>query len=202
MKKRFLEIDDMRGLAIFAMILIHTNWYFITDKLVFYLWDLSQFAVPVFIFCSAYIYFKRGDKGMGFSYLNKRFLRLLIPYYFFVFIFFLELFIFEPAKLNGAYIIQSLLLIGGIDINWLILLFLQLTFLMPLLAFLMEKKKIFFYLYTFLSIVLSFLIVFISVPFNYKYIMWFMWSPIIIYSMYFVKYHTKKWFYPLSFFFS
>src|SRR5579864_4521172 len=148
MKERFSEIDDMRGLAILAMVLIHTNAYFLSDKIAETLWNYSQFAVPVFLFCSSYIFFRnRPTHGvmLPFTYIKKRFMRLLIPYYIFAVIYILVSYFEEPAKITGQYILQSLFLVGGIDINWLILLFLFLTFLMPIFTYLEEKqKKLFF----------------------------------------------------------
>jgi len=55
-------IDNLRGMAMLAMIVIHSISYFFSDKLSFLIWDYSQWAVPVFFFCSFYLFFKSSKK--------------------------------------------------------------------------------------------------------------------------------------------
>lgn len=203
--RRFSEIDDMRGLAILVMILIHTNAYFLSDKIAYILWNLSQFAVPVFLFCSAYVYYQHKHEHVlnNFpSYLKKRFKRLLIPYYIFAVIFLILVKLEEPARATTTYILQSLLIVGGIDINWLVFLFLFITIIMPIIGYFNEKKKIFFYLYSALAIISSIIFIFYNWPFNYKYIMWFPWSVMLIYTIYFIFYQRYNFFYPATVIFS
>lgn len=178
-------IDFLRGFAMVAMILIHTSYYFIGDKTASFLWNYAQFAVPLFIFCSSYLFVQKEDfNGKNWNdlgefykkYIPKRLLRLLIPYYVFIPFFFIVLSLVEPSKLTLSYILQSLLLIGGIDINWLVLLFVQLTLLFPLYQFLHQNYKeksfllpiflLFFILFTFYQ----------DIVLSYKWVMWIGWS--------------------------
>lgn len=201
-KERFVEIDDLRGLAMFAMILIHTNAYFLSSSPVIeQLWDWSQFAVPVFIMCSAFLFFIK-TPVFGLAYLKKRFFRLLVPYYIFMFLFWAAIFWREPQKITPDFIKQSILLIGGIDINWLVLLFLEFTFVIPLVAFLWNKTKIGFVLLSLVSLVSSIVFMFYKWPFDYKLIMWLPYTVLIIYTLLLAKFHMKKWFYPVSLLFS
>lgn len=197
-KERFVEIDLLRGLAMFAMILIHTNAYFLSSSpLVEQLWDWSQFAVPVFLLCSAYLFFVK-TPAFTVSYLFKRFKRLLMPYYIFMIFFFAAILLREPHKLTEQYVFQSVFLTGGIDINWLALLFLELTFVMPLVAFLWNKTKLGFVVFGLISLLSSVIFIFYRWPFDYKLIMWLPYALLIMYTLLLAKFHTKKWFYPVS----
>ncbi len=201
MNRRFLEIDLLRGLAIFSIILIHTSYYFLSDKLALFLWNINQYSVPVFLFCSGFIFFNRYQSIDGFSffeYVYKRFCRLLIPYYIFLVFFIPLVAVIQPGKVTFTYIWQSIVLIGGVDINWLVLLFLCLSLLMPFILYLWQKQRILFYLFTFISLLTSFLFIFWHFPFSYKWIMWLTWSAILVFSLFFVKNSLKKWFYPVS----
>lgn len=197
-KERFVEIDLLRGLAMFAMILIHTNAYFLSSSpFVEQLWDWSQFAVPVFLLCSAYLFFIRTPQ-FGFAYIKKRISRLVFPYYVFMIFFFGAILLREPHKLTGQYIFQSIFLIGGIDINWLVLLFLELLFVIPLVGWLWEKFRLGFWVYASIATISSLIFVFSKFPYDYKLIMWLPYSVLIIYTLFLAKFHTKKWFYPVS----
>lgn len=193
MKQRFSAIDDLRGFAMIAMILIHTNAYFWSDTISAVLRDWSQFAVPFFLFCSAYIYFKKnyiiaGNTPAICTYIKKRFLRLLIPYYLFAIIFLCLVYWKEPAKVTWQYIFQSITLTGGIDINWLVLLFLYVTILMPIFDILQRQSKPLFHLYTLFALIASILFIYYRWSYNYRFIMWLPWSIILIYAIYLVRY--------------
>src|SRR3989339_801182 len=179
-KQRLEEIDTLRGIAMSSMILIHTNAYFLGDKLSYFLWDYSQFAVPVFIFCSAYLGFKNRGHFKTFksffTHLLNRFRRLLIPYYLFAFIYFLLIAIKEPHRITSGFIMKSLLIIGGIDINWMILLFLMFTFFIPVISYTAIRQRWLFYLLIFFSCIFSFIFIFVKFPYNYRFIMWLPWS--------------------------
>ncbi len=182
----------------FAMILIHTNAYFLsTSPLVEQLWDWSQFAVPVFIMCSAFLFFIKTPK-FALSYIKKRFIRLLVPYYIFMIFFWGAVYLHEPHRLTMSFFQQSIFLIGAIDINWLVLLFLQLTFVIPLVAFLWNKTKLGFLIFSLIVLFSSVIFIFFKWPYDYKIIMWLPYSLLIIYTLLLAKFHTKKWFYPLS----
>jgi hypothetical protein len=80
---------------------------------------------------------------------------------------------------SPMYVLQSLTLTGGIDINWLVLLFVQLTLLAPLLLFLFQKTKrgeiiiaVSIIVFTFLSSIPEIRAV---LP-NYRFVMWVGWS--------------------------
>lgn len=191
---RFEEIDVLRGIAVFAMILIHVNYFYISQKIPFILWNYSQFAVPVFIFCSSYLFFVKSS-SLSLNYLKKRFSRLLIPYWIFLSLFIPLVYLNEPGKVSINYVLSSILGIGGVDISWLVLLFLIFTILFPLIKSL-EKNKILFFAFSLISFIVSLVLVFFSFPLNYKFIMWVPWSLVILFSIFFIKFEAKKWFFP------
>ncbi|HSW48444.1 MAG TPA: acyltransferase [Candidatus Saccharimonadales bacterium] len=191
MKKRNLEIDILRGIAMITVILIHTSYYFINDKTALFLWRWSQFAVPVFIFCSAYIFFQN-TKQLNFEYLKKRIFRLLKPYYIFLLFFFPVIYFVNPQILNLNYIFQSLLTIGGVDVSWLVLLFMYLTIIFPLISLCFEKNKYLFWAYSFLSFASSILLIFYKLTFSYKLIFWLPWSIVALFALFFVKFEARS----------
>lgn len=188
MKNRFQVIDDIRGISMIVMILIHTNAYLLSDRLAYITREISQFAVVAFLFCSTYLTLQRSypsslpEFGM---YLIKRLKRLLVPYYVFVIAYAVFMSLFVGKTLSHSFLVHNVLLTGGIDFNWLVLLFVQFTFITPLLQFLYDKKRSLFHVYAVLALVSS--VYFLTnTPLSYfRLIMWFPWSLVIVYTMYF-----------------
>ncbi|HUD45029.1 MAG TPA: acyltransferase [Patescibacteria group bacterium] len=203
--KRNTTIDLLRGIATVAMILIHTSYYFIgNDKLALFIWNWSQFAVPMFLFCAGYVFFLKTSNLIAskatiaiqqfYNYLRKRLPRLLVPYYIFLIFFLIVVLLTTPAKLTLNYFWQSIFLIGGVDINWLVLLMLELAILMPIILWLKTKYPLIFKLYIFFAILFSILIMFFPLSDlhwkleieNWKLIQWFPWSLVEIAAIYFL----------------
>lgn len=151
MTKRFGHIDFLRAVSILGVICIHTYWYFLTTPLNSFIWNYLQFVVVGFIFCSGYVLSSRYQQ-MSFTFpplvrfYKNRFLRLLLPFYFYLCFYYL-LWIFFPNLIHGIYLKKdvnflekSFLLVGGIDSSWLPLLFLQLSLVFPLLMFVFKKN--------------------------------------------------------------
>ncbi len=196
MSKRYFEIDALRGLAIVTMIFTHTNAYFLHQKLVFLLWDISQWSVPVFIFCASYVYLKKTAAPETFTHLinyaKKRFFRLLRPYYLFAAVYVLLNYFKEPKKLTPDFFIKAATVTNAIDINWLVLLFLIFAVLVPVIHYLAMKRKRLFYLYSAAAIFSSILLIFYRFPGNYRLIMWLPWSLLIIFGWYMEKFENKN----------
>ncbi len=173
------SIDLLRGIATVAMILIHTSYYFIGgDKIALFIWNWSQFAVPMFVFCAGYVFFiKDRIKTLNdFSvYLKKRLPRLLIPYWIFM-LFFFAIYWAVNHALSFNYIWQSVVVIGGIDIDWLVLLMIELAVLLPVIKYLQNKNLFLFKVYIVLNILLALAIFYIHFNVNYKLIMWYFWG--------------------------
>lgn len=202
-KYRNINIDYLRGLSIFVMVFLHTSSYYLNASLVKILWDYGHFAVAVFIFCSVYVFFIKDFKfnlKYIFAYIKKRILRLIIPYYVFLFFHIILLFI-GGSKITLSYIVKSITLTGGIDLSWLILLFIQLIPIMILIKYLAEKRKTLFYLYTIISLTSALVFVFYKLPFNYKFIMWLPWSSVVCFTWLLYYFEKKSWFYYMTSFF-
>ena len=126
MKKRLPELDDIRGLSIIVMIMIHTNAYFLSNWWSATTRDISQFAVVAFLFCSSYLSIQKPfpqSPSELLPYVIKRLKRLVLPFFIF-FTVYIALMKFGIGKsFPLKYIVESYLLIGGIDFNWLVLLF-------------------------------------------------------------------------------
>lgn len=201
-KKRLSIVDDLRGISILVMILIHTNAYFLKNKIAYMSVELSQFAVVAFVFCSAYLlYLKLPLQSFSqfISYLKKRVIRLVLPYYCFLALYLVFLIPKEQHKLTFSYLFHNLFFTGGLDFNWLVLLFLELTVLMPLFKLWKEKRGIILIGFTFLSFVSTLIfLAFTPLPF-YRWIMWLPWSLVVIYTLFFPRiYENKKTFWLIT----
>lgn len=195
--KRNENIDILRGIGIFSIILIHVNSWFLDDKIAFFIWNFGQFAVPVFVFCSTYLFFvkKLDYQQDGFlNYALKRLKRLLAPYYIFL-VFYYAVFLIKDAKqIKFWEVLQSITLTSpGQEINWAILLFVYMFLITLFLILSWRKSKVIFIIYSILAFTSSFLLLTYQWPFNYKLIMWLPWSLIILFSWFFAKYEKHRW---------
>lgn len=195
MKQRLPEIDDIRGISIILMIMIHTNVYFLSNKISYLTLELSQFAVVAFIFCSAYLFYLKSQVyswGDFLSHLVKRIKRLIIPYYWFFTVYYIFLLLKDAKKVTLAYVVQNIFVIGGLDFNWLVLLFIELAILMPFVSYLFEKKRVWFYVYTVLAFVSSLIFLKYTPLSYYRFVMWLPWSLVLIYTYLFNQLKEKK----------
>jgi len=187
MKKRLHELDDIRGFSIIVMIMIHTNAYFLSNWWSVTTRDISQFAVVAFLFCSTYLSIQK-PFPQSFSeflpYMIKRLKRLVLPFYIFFTVYILLMKFGIGKSFPLKFITESYLLIGGIDFNWLVLLFVQLMIITPLLYFFFTKKKALLYLYVIGALASSIIFLkFTPLPY-YRSIMWLPWSLVVIYTFY------------------
>ena len=191
--KRDSTIDNLRGLAMLAMIIVHATSYFLKDSLTLAIWDNLQWAVPVFLFCSFYLYYKNTknfDRKTVAPYLKKRFERLLIPYYQFLLVYFSLAYIFAQSKLNINNVFANIFLYGGLDLNWLPLLFIYLIFVMPLIL-IAKNNKLLMSLIFVLSLFASVFFIF-STPIHYRIIMWLPWILMIFFTLFVIK-NENNW---------
>lgn len=191
MPERNTTIDFLRGFSTLLIILIHVNAYFLHVPVANLLANYSQFAVQVFVFCSAVIYFERKkDAPFSFSYVWKRAKRLLIPYYIFLVFFFLFIIVIQQKSISLDNITKWVLLQGDRDLNWLVVLFLYFIILMPFIR-LSQKISVLFWSVIFLSFFSSVLLLFIDIPVHFRLFMWLPWSVLLIYSLWYAR-TTKK----------
>lgn len=194
MTQRNQLIDNLRGFSMIVIIFTHATAFFPSDKFVSTLWNWSNFAVPIFIFCSVYLFLKKSsDKQVSFfSFITKRFSRLLLPYYLFLPVFLLVLFVTTSELPSSKYVWQSIFVIGGVDINWLVLLFLSLTVILPFFKWSQKKAPVLFWLFFIVSFASSIFLLFQKIEIPYKWIMWLPWSLMLYVTWFYIKFEQKK----------
>jgi len=195
MRKRLPELDDIRGISIIVMILIHTNAYFLSNVWAYNTREISQFAVVAFLFCSAVLTVQKPYPTSFLellSYFYKRIKRLVIPFYVFFVIYVVFMNLAAGKHFKEGYIMDSFLLIGGIDFNWLVLLFIQIMLITPLLQYLFDRNKKTLHLYAAVALVST--VVFLKyTPLSYyRSIMWLPWSLVVVYVLYFERIWKNK----------
>jgi peptidoglycan/LPS O-acetylase OafA/YrhL len=188
-------IDILRGLSVAAVINLHSLANYLSNKYIVNLWDIQQFAVQMFVFCSAYLYFSRPDtlnRHTFFAYFKKRLARLYVPYFAFLCIFFGFVFLLAPQTFNWEEIFKAVFVIGGIDINWLVLLFIQLAFIFPFIRYIHGRNKLLFYAYILFVVYTAGFLFFAKFPFNWKWIMWLPWSFMGLYAIFYIHFEKNE----------
>ncbi len=198
---RHFFIDLLRAVSILGVVLVHILAYNQTSQLKIFIWSYLQFVVVAFIFCSVFVLSERySDKLKNISeiiaWYIKRIVRLLVPLYVYLIVHYTLWFLF-PSLFSGlglnrstGFIIQSFLLIGGVSINWLPILFIELALLFPFLSRL-AKSKLLVTLYTIAAVITTIVInqKLIPVP-DYRFTMWIGWS--LVFLLFIVVYNKEK----------
>lgn len=146
---RFVNIDFLRAICIVLIIIIHHFAYYLKNAFIFNIWNLMHFVVPGFVFASGYLLQSKKELKKSpiiFFWLIKRLKRLLLPYYFYLF-FHYFLITFFPILFKGInlkkdlnFFLESIILVGGVDLNWFVFLFVQLTMITPFIIITFKKK--------------------------------------------------------------
>ena len=193
-KKRFEHIDFLRAFSIIGVLAVHTLFYNLNNPANIFIWNILEFVVVGFVFCSGFVsaaFYTDTLKTWKytFGWYKKRLLRLLIPFWIYLVIHY-SLWILFPNFFQGlgiekswSFFIQSFLLIGGIGINWLPLLFLELTLLFPILLKIIKNNKT---LWIYGAVGLLVTAWFTVQPFPnsyYKFVMWVPWSLVFLLSI-------------------
>lgn len=201
-KKRFEHIDFLRAVAIVGVIAIHTLSYNLNNSVHYFLWNYLNFVVVSFVFCSGYVltylYKEKFYTDMNvLTWLKKRITKLLIPFYTYLVVHY-ALWFLLPQFFSGlglqkspSFLLKSVTLMGGVDLNWLPLLFLQLTLLFP---FFMKglKQRILLKIYISFSLLITTIFTATRFPYeHYRPAMWISWSVILLIAIYiFSKDHS------------
>lgn len=202
--KRFFHIDFLRAVAILAVIAIHVFSDNLTSPLNAFIWNYLHVIIVAFVFCSGYVmYGVYAPKIVGIAstlvWYKKRLIRLLLPFYYYLAIH-LSLMLLFPHFFSGLglqfnlkFILQSVTLVGGINLNWLPLLFLQLAILFPLLLLLFKKKRILFWIYISAAVLITMGFTLWQFPYShYRAVMWIPWSLFLVLPWYFYQREEKK----------
>ncbi len=199
-RKRYLHIDALKALSIILIILIHILSYALDTKIRFQIWNYLHFVVIAFVLSSGYVLTAvYADKIKTLpqvkNWIIKRLKRLLLPYYIYLLThfslayFLKNLFVSGRIKLSLGFLAASLTLVGGVDLKWFVVLFLQLTLIFALFL-LVKQKKI--YLATALILGLIASIIFIFKPLQpYEVFMFLSWENILFLGALFFIFEKK-----------
>ncbi len=193
MRNRFFSIDFLRAVCIVGVIVIHTLSYNLTGGVENIIWNYLHFVVVGFVFCSGYVLFAIYRSSFTtfssiFWWYKKRLFRLLVPFYVYLIIHAGLWFLF-PNFFSGlglrqsfSFFVQSVFLVGGADINWLVLLFVQLTIIFPFLVKGIEKGSKLLHAFVFLAFAITAWFTLFPFPYiYYRFVMWIPWS-LVFYS--------------------
>lgn len=132
-------LDIAKGLAILAVVFIHSSGYLsVSDQgtLEWYTGVISRqfvnFAVPVFLFISGFLSFS-SDVHDTVSFLKKKVLRIITPYLFWSFAYFCILFPTNNYNFDIKNIIAQLVLGTGIGVGYFVIVLMQFVILTPLI---------------------------------------------------------------------
>jgi peptidoglycan/LPS O-acetylase OafA/YrhL len=117
-----------------------------------------------------------------------------VPYYIFLVTFIPIIYLTQRKKITFTFLLENILVKDGIDINWLVLLFIQFAALSVFLFFIMRKSKLLFYLYLVGALLISIGLMITRFGGNYKLVMWLPWSLVLIYGYYYVSFEKNKTF--------
>ena len=186
-RQRNTTIDFLRGLATLLMILIHVTAYFLSNPVVYVIWDYTHIVVPLFIFCSAFIYFKRGSYSLGMGQTLKRIKRLIIPYYLYLIVLFSTLFIIDPSSLSVGGVIKKFLFFQGRDLSWLVVLFLIFIPLFAFLEYAYQKRPTLLKIVGGITLIISVFLLTNTIGLPFRYIMWLPWCVYLIFTLLYAK---------------
>jgi peptidoglycan/LPS O-acetylase OafA/YrhL len=143
-KTRDPVIDTLRGLAILVIMVMHVQAYYLHSHVISVLWNFSQWVVPTIVLCAVAV-MPTPVAAFDFSsyarYVRKRVLRLLIPYWISLVAYFFLQYITTSRAPHALQVLANIFLYGGVDYNWLVVLFLYLTVFLPLLDKLFARCK-------------------------------------------------------------
>jgi len=190
--KRDTAIDFLRALAILSVIITHVLSRNLGPETVNAIWNYLHFIVPLYIFCSGYLMYKKYYVTQWtvpalITWYKKRTLRLVLPYYLFLALHYVLWLIF-PSYVSGfglslqpRFILTSLLF-TGVDYGWLPLLFLELMLLTPLYLLLFRKNWIRVISFVIVALSSLSLLFYRFTPLDYRLFMWLPWSTIYFLS--------------------
>lgn len=133
MSGRLKNIDILKFIGLFCIILVHTNPNSVIKQ-------IRGFDVVLMIIISSYLFFISNKNLKSFvNYLKKRFVRLVIPTWIFLIVFFIILAINDVNKISLRLVLDSFLLRDGIGYVWIIRIYILVAILLPIIKFILEK---------------------------------------------------------------
>ncbi len=195
-KNRIAFVDTLRAFSLLGVVIIHTLSFHLTSTTTIFFWNILQFVVVAFIFCSGLVAAHYESAFVNtqaiYSWYKKRLGRLYLPFLVYFVIHFSLFFVFPRffthfgLQKNITFFLMSLTLFSGTNTNWLPLIFIELTVLTPLLFFLQRVKYLWLYI-LFALCITSFFTIFTFPYVLYRYVMWIPWSLIFLLGLYYSK---------------
>ncbi len=190
-QSRFFHIDFLRAIAILGVMITHSLALFLGTPIINLTWNYLHFVVVGFVFCSGYVMESSFERAGADSHLSKwykkRFLRLYLPFAVYVIVFMLIKGINSPR-----FLLSSLSFVGGVDVGWLTLLFLQLSLLTPLYIHILKSDKV-TKVFIVVLVIFSIISLFYRIPSSYSLITaWLPWSLIFILGSLLAKYKKLR----------
>lgn len=151
-RERMYSIDVLRAIATVIIVVTHVLQYHLHDFLTTFVWNYIHFAVVLFVFCSVSVLLpavERMEMNVAslFAWCKKRFWRLIKPFYVYIaahallILLLPSIFNGNGLKLTPRFLLDSITLSGGINFNWLVLLFIEIALVFPLIYKVSQKKK-------------------------------------------------------------
>ena len=128
------NIDILKVIGLLSIMLAHVN----PPQMVF---QLRNFDVVLMIIVSAYLGLITYKKSNFLEYIKKRFVRLVIPAWIFLIIFFILNFVFKLTPVNLKKIIESFAFANGIGYVWIIRIYFIVAILIPISIFFNYRLK-------------------------------------------------------------
>ncbi len=201
-KERFFSIDILRAVAIFAVIAIHVFSFNLTSPLNTWVWNYLHFIIVAFLFCSGFVLFaKYKDMDLHFrsvtTFYKKRLIRIVMPFYIYLVIHYTLTYLFPSffsglgLKFSWGYLLDSVILLDGVNLNWLPLLFVMMALLFPLLLYFYKKNSLLFGVYIAAGVASLFYFSVTVFPYQYyRYVMWLPWSLFFLLPWYYYQYRN------------
>lgn len=151
-KERMYAIDVLRAIATVLIIVTHVFQYHLGGFFNTFVWNYAHFAVVLFVFCSVSVLLpsvERMEMNVAnlFAWCKKRFWRLIKPFYSYLFahailiLLLPSIFNGNGLKLTPEFLIDSITLTGGINFNWLVLLFIEIALVFPLIYKVSQRRS-------------------------------------------------------------
>ena len=146
------HIDVLRAIATVMIVVTHVLQYHLHNFLTTFVWNYIHFAVVLFVFCSVSVLLPSVERmemnaSSLFAWCKKRFWRLIKPFYVYIaahallILLLPSIFNGNGLKLTPTFLLDSITLSGGINFNWLVLLFIEIALVFPLIYKVSQKKN-------------------------------------------------------------
>ena len=195
------EVDKMKAFAALLVILTHILANYKGDSSIYnFIWEVIHFSVGAFVFASGFL-FGTADPAVNgvkdfFLQLWKKVRRIVIPYWSYAFLYVVFMILVGQGgvlleKMDWAYFLNTVFLLGGVGYTWIPRLFLMLMFTVLVLNWISKRNYHAHVALLIISIFFSSVTLFIDVEIAKKFNMLFGWYLIFISGFFLAKDYTS-----------